>query len=79
MSAESSNRGSTVDLATTTQEVKPRPSRRGSETRQRTVLVALRLLPAEWKTLQAAAQDRNVSLSDFLRSSALKAADEVDG
>ena len=49
-------------------------SRRRSEARQRTEFVGLRLLPGELETLQAAAQDRNVSLSELIRSSALKAA-----
>jgi hypothetical protein len=72
----------TADLTTLTQKERPGISasaRRGSETRQRTILVALRLLPAEWETLQAAAQDRNISLSELLRSSALKAVDQVGG
>jgi hypothetical protein len=50
------------------------PSRKRSEARQRTELVALRLLPGERATLQAAAEHRNVSLSELIRSSALKAA-----
>ena len=45
-----------------------------SERRQRTDLVALRLLPAERAALEAAARDRNVSLSEFVRASALDAA-----
>lgn len=47
--------------------------RKRSETRQRTELVALRLLPGERDQLSAAARNRNVSLSEFLRSSALDA------
>jgi len=72
----------TVDLAGATRQEKPgtsAPSRRGSETRQRTILVALRLLPAEWETLQAAAEYRNITLSELLRSSALNAAGQVSG
>ena len=49
-------------------------SRKRSEARQRTELVALRLLPGELAMLQAAAHHRNVSLSELIRSSALKAA-----
>lgn len=48
-------------------------SRKRSEARQRTELVALRLLPGERETLRTAAQARNVSLSELIRSSALKA------
>ena len=49
--------------------------RKRSEARQRTELVALRLLPGERETLRMAAQARNVSLSELIRSSALKAAE----
>jgi hypothetical protein len=61
-------------MATGNQSRTSARSRRGSETRQRTVLVTFRLLPGELETLQAAAQNSNVSLSELLRSSALKAA-----
>lgn len=56
-----------------------RNSRR-SERRQRTALVALRLLPEEHHRLLQAARTRGVSLSEFLRSSALAsvAADPTD-
>jgi hypothetical protein len=47
--------------------------RKRSETRQRTELVALRLLPGERDRLSAAARNRNVSLSELLRNSALDA------
>lgn len=50
-----------------------RDSRKRSEARQRTELVALRLLPGELEALTAAARDRKVSLSELIRSSALKA------
>jgi uncharacterized protein (DUF1778 family) len=50
-------------------------SRKRSEARQRTELVALRLLPKELEALQAAAEERNVSLSELIRSSALRAAE----
>jgi hypothetical protein len=50
-----------------------RDSRKRSEVRQRTELVALRLLPWELETLATAARDRNISLSELIRSSALKA------
>ncbi len=47
-----------------------------SESRQRTQLVALRLLPAERAALEAAAQAGAVSLSEFIRRAALAAAKE---
>lgn len=46
---------------------------RRSETRQRTAMVAVRLLPHERETLVAAAQARQVSLSELIRASALQA------
>ena len=48
--------------------------RKRSEARQRTELVALRLLPDEREMLQAAARARNISLSELIRASALDAA-----
>lgn len=48
-------------------------TRKRSEVRQRTEVVALRLLPRERETLIAAAHARNVSLSELIRSSVLKA------
>ena len=62
-----------VESEATTAEKGAR-SRKRSEARQRTELVALRLLPGERARLQAAAEGRNVSLSELIRSSALKAA-----
>lgn len=47
--------------------------RKRSEVRQRTELVAVRLLPREREELSKAARNRNVSLSELLRSCALKA------
>jgi hypothetical protein len=47
--------------------------RKRSETRQRTALVALRLLPGERDQLTTAARNRNVSLSELIRTSALDA------
>lgn len=44
-----------------------------SETRRRTAMVAVRLLPHERETLTAAAHNRQVSLSELLRASALQA------
>lgn len=61
-------------MDTTTSEIDP-TSRKRSEARQRTELVALRLLPGERETLRTAAQARNISLSELIRSSALKAAE----
>ena len=52
----------------------PDPARRRrSEARQRTELVALRLLPGERERLAEAARNRRISLSELLRSSALDA------
>lgn len=45
--------------------------RTGSERRQRTAVVVVRLLPAEREALQAAANQRGVSISELVRSSAL--------
>ena len=61
-----------MDTATPAPDPSPR---RRSEARQRTELVALRLLPGEHEKLAAAARARNVSLSELIRSSALKAAE----
>jgi len=44
-----------------------------SEQRQRTALVALRLLPEEHALLLSAARKRGVSLSELLRTSAIDA------
>lgn len=46
---------------------------RRSEQRQRTALVALRLLPEERDLLESAARSRGMSLSEFLRVSAMDA------
>ncbi len=46
---------------------------RRSESRQRTAMVALRLLPAERDHLSAAARDRQVSVSELIRASVLGA------
>jgi uncharacterized protein (DUF1778 family) len=58
-----------------------RPAERGpvgrSESRQRTNMVALRLLPAERSELVAAAEERGVSLSELLRGAALDRARDV--
>lgn len=48
-------------------------ARKRSEVRQRTELVALRLLPGERDQLTQAARNRNVSLSELIRRSALEA------
>lgn len=45
--------------------------RRRSESRQRTALVAVRLLPRERDMLADQARSRGVSLSEFIRSSAM--------
>jgi hypothetical protein len=49
-------------------------SRRRSESRQRTALVAVRLLPHERDMLSETARSRGVSLSEFIRSSAMSIA-----
>jgi uncharacterized protein (DUF1778 family) len=48
-------------------------ARSRSESRQRTALVALRLLPHERDRLAQAARSRGISLSEFIRSSAMNA------
>lgn len=53
----------------------PGPARTRSESRQRTALVALRLLPDERDKLAEAAHSRGITLSEFIRSSALQAVD----
>jgi hypothetical protein len=45
-----------------------------SESRQRTALVAVRLLPSEREMLSETAKSRGVSLSEFIRSSAMQTA-----
>ena len=54
---------------------RPGPARTRSESRQRTALVALRLLPNERDKLTEAARSRGITLSEFIRSSALQAVD----
>ncbi len=48
-------------------------ARTRSESRQRTALVALRLLPHERDRLAQAARSRGITLSELIRSSAMKA------
>jgi uncharacterized protein (DUF1778 family) len=50
------------------------PSRPRSESRQRTVLVAVRLLPQERDILAKTARSRGVTLSEFIRASAIRSA-----
>jgi hypothetical protein len=52
-------------------ETPPRPR---SESRQRTALVAVRLLPQERDMLARSARSRGVTLSEFIRSSAIRTA-----
>jgi uncharacterized protein (DUF1778 family) len=52
---------------------RPGTARARSESRQRTALVALRLLPHERDRLAQAARSRGITLSEFIRSSAMKA------
>lgn len=50
-----------------------RPRRRKSEVRQRTEVVVFRLLPGERELLAAAAAEQEISLSELIRTSVLKA------
>ena len=50
------------------------PSRPRSESRQRTALVAVRLLPAERDILAETARSRGITLSELIRASAMRAA-----
>jgi len=50
------------------------PSRPRSESRQRTALVAVRLLPAERDVLAKTARSRGITLSEFIRASAMRSA-----
>jgi mobilization protein NikA len=50
------------------------PSRPRSESRQRTALVAVRLLPQERDMLAKTAQSRGITLSEFIRTSAMRSA-----
>lgn len=50
------------------------PLRPRSESRQRTALVAVRLLPQERDVLAESARTRGVTLSEFIRASAMRAA-----
>jgi hypothetical protein len=52
---------------------RPGSTRARSESRQRTALVALRLLPHEREELAQAARSCGVTLSEFIRSSAMHA------
>jgi hypothetical protein len=52
---------------------RPGAARIRSESRQRTALVALRLLPHERDRLAQAARSRGITLSELIRSSAMKA------
>lgn len=50
------------------------PSQPRSESRQRTALVAVRLLPQERDMLAETARSRGVTLSELIRASAMRAA-----
>jgi hypothetical protein len=50
------------------------PSRPRSESRQRTALVAVRLLPQEHDVLAKTARSRGITLSEFIRASAMQSA-----
>jgi uncharacterized protein (DUF1778 family) len=51
------------------------PSRSRSESRQRTALVAVRLLPQERDMIAQSARSRGVTLSEFIRASAVRTAE----
>ena len=53
------------------------PPRQRSGSRQRTALVAVRLLPHQRDMLAQTARSRGVSLSEFIRSSAMSNANGV--
>jgi hypothetical protein len=57
--------------ATTRGQASSRPR---SESRQRTALVAVRLLPQERDLLAKMAQSRGITLSEFIRASAMRSA-----
>jgi len=50
------------------------PLRPRSESRQRTALVAVRLLPQERDVLAKTARSRGITLSEFIRASAMQSA-----
>lgn len=50
------------------------PSRPRSESRQRTALVVVRLLPQERDVLAETARSRGITLSELIRASAMQAA-----
>ena len=50
------------------------PPRPRSESRQRTALVAVRLLPQERDVLAETARSRGITLSELIRASAMRAA-----
>jgi len=50
------------------------PARPRSESRQRTALVAVRLLPQERDVLAKTARSRGITLSEFIRASAMRSA-----
>jgi uncharacterized protein (DUF1778 family) len=50
------------------------PPRPRSESRQRTALIAVRFLPQEREMLAQSARSRGVTLSEFLRASAISSA-----
>jgi hypothetical protein len=60
---------------TNTKAGEPRRARRRSESRQRTAIVALRLLPQERDALAKAARSRGITLSELIRSGAMEAAE----
>ncbi|MDP7706825.1 DUF1778 domain-containing protein [Mycobacterium sp. TY815] len=55
----------------------PSRNRRGSETRQRTVMQAVRMLPEEKQALETAAKSAGVTVCQFIRDAALNKAWET--
>jgi len=64
-------RHAAVEQEKARREAPPRPR---SESRRRTALVAVRLLPQERDTLTQSARSRGVTLSEFIRTSAMRTA-----
>jgi len=70
-SPPASERQAAESDAETRVQAPPRPR---SESRQRTALVAVRLLPQERDVLAETARSRGITLSELIRASAMRAA-----
>jgi len=62
------------DTVTEQEPTRAESSRPRSESRQRTALVAVRLLPHERDLIARSARARGVTLSEFIRASAMRTA-----